>query len=241
MRAYWAFGCAIVLAGCVAPPVVTIATLALDGVSYFATGKGVGDHLLSAATHQDCALWHVVSEQDLAAVCRDYDGTEGTILVAADSPKRADDDSRYFAALTYREPAPVLQPIAFQPQLVAETPVLAKPPENRKAVYLVAGSFRQLDNAQQRAVRLSGSAVMVTTAAVHGEVFHRVVAGPFVGEDMMAARSRIVAAGIAEPWAINLCTSDLAPPPCVAPTTPTQPRMPLSVAAADAAPAGTTD
>ena len=56
------FGC-LGLAGCVAPPIITYASAALDGVSFVATGKSVGDHALSAMVDEDCALLRAVTEQ----------------------------------------------------------------------------------------------------------------------------------------------------------------------------------
>jgi hypothetical protein len=44
------------LSGCVIPPVVMVATYAVDGVSYVATGKGTKDHILSYIMDQDCAM-----------------------------------------------------------------------------------------------------------------------------------------------------------------------------------------
>ena len=60
------------LAGCIAPPILTYASMALDGASLLTTGKTIGDHALSAAVDEDCALLRVVTEQDVEAVCRDY-------------------------------------------------------------------------------------------------------------------------------------------------------------------------
>jgi SPOR domain len=51
---------ALLPAGCVLPPAVTLASLAADGVSYAATGKSVSDHGISAATGNDCALMRPV-------------------------------------------------------------------------------------------------------------------------------------------------------------------------------------
>ena len=65
------FGC-LGLAGCVAPPIITYASAALDGVSFVATGKSVGDHALSAMVDEDCALLRAVTERDVKAVCREY-------------------------------------------------------------------------------------------------------------------------------------------------------------------------
>ena len=71
----------IFTAGCAVPPLLTYVSLGLDGVSFFTTGKSVGDHALSAAFQQDCKVWRLVKEQAFNAVCRDGDyGAE--ILVA---------------------------------------------------------------------------------------------------------------------------------------------------------------
>ncbi|MDX1485075.1 MAG: hypothetical protein R3229_11385 [Alphaproteobacteria bacterium] len=65
-----------VLAGCAMPPAVTMLSLAADGVSYVATGKGTTDHALSALAGEDCALVRAVKEE---AICRPV----GAVLVGA--------------------------------------------------------------------------------------------------------------------------------------------------------------
>lgn len=69
----------LILAGCGLPPAVTIASYALDGISFLSTGKSVGDHALSAVAQRDCALWRVVKDE---LVCREYRNGERSILVA---------------------------------------------------------------------------------------------------------------------------------------------------------------
>jgi len=58
------------LSGCLAilPPAVQLASLALDGVSYAATGKSVTDHALSGLTDQDCAMMRVLKGQNMCLV-----------------------------------------------------------------------------------------------------------------------------------------------------------------------------
>lgn len=68
------------LAGCALPPVVTVASLVLDGVSYVTTGKGTADHAISAVANEDCALLRAVGGK---AVC-DPDGEVLIALVGAD-------------------------------------------------------------------------------------------------------------------------------------------------------------
>lgn len=238
MRIIWLFGFVVALAGCVAPPAFTIATLAVDGFSYLATGKGVSDHVLSAARQQDCALWYAVKTQDLSSVCHDYDGTEGVTVVAAVSSPPGVNDSRYFTEGSYGSAAPALQPATFVAPPVSAVPALATVPANYSATYLVVGSFRRLDNAKRRVARMSDATLRMTDAVVDGKLFHRVVAGPFDGEDMAAARLRAVAAGVANSWSINLCTSDLAMPPCASPTVLAKGPVPMNLAANHATPAG---
>ncbi len=47
---------AVALSGCGIPPIISVASLALDFASYGATGKTVTDHGLSVVLQQDCAL-----------------------------------------------------------------------------------------------------------------------------------------------------------------------------------------
>lgn len=87
-------------------------------------------------------------------------------------------------------------------------------PGNRKASYLVVGSFRRMGDADRLAASLTGVPAAVAPAVVEENVYFRVVTGPFADDEMTSARERLAAAGIVESWAINLCTADLSGPPC---------------------------
>lgn len=248
MRICLFFGFAAALAGCAAPPAFTIASLMADGFSYLASGKGIVDHALSAATQRDCALWNVLKTRDVSAVCRHDDGIGGVTVVAAVSPAHPVDDRRYFAKISYGSAAPTHGPAAISDAPGSAIPAVATIPTshkatkykapNHRATYLVVGSFRLFDNAKRRVARMSASPIGLTTTVVDGEEVHRVVAGPFDGVNMAVARSRAVAAGVAKPWAISLCTTDLAVPPCRVRTELAERTEPLNLAANDAAPAG---
>ncbi len=73
---------ALFLCGCVVPvpPIVSYASLALDGVSLAFTRKSVSSHALSAATRKDCALWRVLKGEQ---VCRDLPSDERGKAIAA--------------------------------------------------------------------------------------------------------------------------------------------------------------
>jgi hypothetical protein len=60
---------AIGVGGCSIPTPVSIASYAIDGVSYIVTGKSMSDHALSAVMDQDCALLRIVQGK---LVCHDY-------------------------------------------------------------------------------------------------------------------------------------------------------------------------
>lgn len=58
------------LSGCIValPPAVQFASLALDGITFVATGKTVTDHALSAVTERDCAMVRALNG---AEICSD--------------------------------------------------------------------------------------------------------------------------------------------------------------------------
>lgn len=217
------------LGGCVMPPVVSYASLVLDGVSYATTGKSVSDHALSAATDQDCAMWRVVSEQEIDAVCQD--AVEATLDLAEDSD--GDTGWGFLAGLFSGDgKAPsegliddvTLSPTSgfgeIDPAKVPLTPLatplatatMAAP--NHKAIYLVLGSFKSVDQAESLASRVPGFNTAIAPALVGDDRYFRVVAGPFARDETGDAEHRLWAAGINNVWAASLCTNDLLAPPC---------------------------
>ena len=70
---------ALFLSGCAVPPIVTVASFALDFASYGETGKTVADHGLSLVLQQDCAMLRILEGE----LCRPMPGeTPETALVA---------------------------------------------------------------------------------------------------------------------------------------------------------------
>jgi hypothetical protein len=70
----------LALVGCGLPPAVTLISYALDGISLISTGKTVGDHALSVAANQDCAVWRAVDGEE---VCKEFKPGKKNVLVAA--------------------------------------------------------------------------------------------------------------------------------------------------------------
>ena len=105
MRHIWLLAACLGLGGCVAPPGVSYFSFAFDGVSLVATGKSVSDHALSAAVDKDCAMWRLLQERDIKAVCREYaDESETAVTVAANRP--APHSATYTFAAAEASPPP---------------------------------------------------------------------------------------------------------------------------------------
>ena len=66
-------GCAVFVA---IPPYLGYANTGVSVFSYFTTGKGSGDHVMSAIKKEDCALHRFITEGD---VCRPLGGTVAKI------------------------------------------------------------------------------------------------------------------------------------------------------------------
>ena len=75
------------LTGCVLPPAVTVASLAVDVGSMFATGKTAGDHAISYVMAEDCRIWRGVVEANIDAVC-----LEGEEIMFAEAEHAKDAD-----------------------------------------------------------------------------------------------------------------------------------------------------
>ena len=74
----------IPMGGCfgIDPVTYTSAKLAIDGISYLATGKGTTDHAISVAVGQDCNMLRVFSRE--RAICEQWtDDTTPTIATAS--------------------------------------------------------------------------------------------------------------------------------------------------------------
>ena len=92
-------GLVLSLSGCIVavPPAIQLASLALDGVSYIATGKSVTDHAISGVTNQDCAMLRGLQGDDICTANDEEIAMppNGTALPAAPS---ADDAARTVVA-----------------------------------------------------------------------------------------------------------------------------------------------
>lgn len=235
MNRFWILGVALALGGCGLPPAIQVASYVVDGVSYLATDKSVTDHILSAAVEQDCALIRALDEgreicgEDaplLADLEKSPDAGEAIALQTTPTGFGATESDLHE---TWSDPA---FDVAEQPANWAPTRIrtqVGREPATNIGRYFVLGSFRQ-HAAAERAAQLYAPAgsLVVAEAVVKGQIWHRVVSGPYPVAQLTEVRNRLAEAGIKNFWQINLCQADLAAPPCTA--------LPLSLPPIPAAP-----
>ncbi len=218
MGKFFAVFACLGLAGCVAPPIFTYASMALDGASFVTTGKSVGDHALSAVVDKDCALLRVVTERDVAAVCREYiseeerDAAVAPTVVSAFKGLFTEIEPRKVPPRTDVDPEPIL-PVALMDG-IGMSGARDENIENRRGIYLMIGNFPSIEGAEKLAARVTGISTVVAPAMAGDVRYFRVVAGPIAPGETYAAQSRLTAVGIDNSWAASLCARDLGAPPC---------------------------
>lgn len=111
----------VVLSGCI-PPGLTVASYAVDGVSYAGTGKSLTDHMLSDMAGRDCATWRVIKSRP---ICKDF--TPGELA----RRKKNRDEIRHDVAAAYI--ATNLDGIDLERGTLAASPKPAARPELPKA------------------------------------------------------------------------------------------------------------
>ncbi len=224
------------LSGCVLPPAVTIATVMADIGSLITTEKTTSDHAISFVVKEDCRVWRGVAEVSVKAICFDEEETfiaeakrvkerlgtsaaslqaqrEGDLLASyAQAPISAESDELLSPGFESATAEPV-EVATLRPNANPNADRVDSPPDvSSMATYLVVGSFRDVSNAERLAARLPLASVM--PARVSGQLFQRVVAGPYTRDDLDSARTRARVQGIESSWAIDLCRHNLTPPPC---------------------------
>jgi hypothetical protein len=189
------------LGGCGAPVAFQVASLAVDGVSYLATGKSLFDHGLSAVAEEDCAMLRVVTE---GQICRDGE----TALVEA-KPEAAMPEEAPAPEAGPAQPVEVAElppPPAFEapaPAAVPPEPAGAPVPVTEDARYLVIASVPNPDGAQRLADRHAELKASVLPAEVKGRTTYRVVVGPVSLGDVAMVEDRLEAAGIKDSWRLR--------------------------------------
>jgi hypothetical protein len=162
-----AIGLVFGLGGCVVgaiPPAVTVASYAVDGVSYIATGKSLTDHAISEVAGEDCVLIRAAVLED---PCRER--------VQPDSALAVDLETRYGGETVSTDLAQADLAAGAGPAPSSALADAAPRPDSPTR-YVVLGSFRERANAERarRAQAVPGAAVVA--ASVRGRPVFRVVA-----------------------------------------------------------------
>lgn len=194
----------LLLAGCGLPPVIVVASYALDGVSYVATGKSVTDHAISAVSGQDCALHRLLTAA--GEVCNEtfdeiFTADAGDTLAPGEVSVGA---KALVETAIVGDTRPAAEPAAMTGPY-GGVPARDEPGER----YLVLGSFADPDNAGRLAEKLAGMDAAAVTTDVKGRTMHRVVV-PAVWQGDVAA------AGFDDAWPVDLCPGTLTAAPCAA-------------------------
>ncbi len=71
------------LGGCALPVPIVLMGYAADSISLVASDKTLSDHALSAVADEDCALWRVVTDEE---ICIDDGGPIDVMVASADGP-----------------------------------------------------------------------------------------------------------------------------------------------------------
>lgn len=181
--------------------------LAVGGISYLVTGKGLSDHALSAVMDQDCAMHHLLSDRPL---CENTvtDTDENVLLAKESSPDIATDD-------------PILEVddrVELAVQVEPVVPRKLSPQSDSAPIenYAVVGSFNDLRFAFERSMLYRNyNSLIVENPESSGTRF-RVVIGPLQDKsltDMINIDEHHTGEAI---WNIELCADSLLPPPCAA-------------------------
>lgn len=220
---------ATTLSGCVTiHPALQIASWALDGISYLATGKSVTDHGISVVAQKDCALWRGVTE---GQVCREADAVSGVQIASAEPVEPVIDaqvgilhapvesveiaalngelSATDLAAIETAAGTPAAAPTSVAPMAsapMASAPVASAPVavEPVSGLFLVVASFKERVRAEVAMTRASGLDAHIIPANVAGQTRYRVAVGPFPREELGAMREGLKGQGFKDAWAVHM-------------------------------------
>lgn len=207
MRVILAIGVICALGGCTVvaiPPAVTIASYAVDGVSYIATGKSVTDHAISEVAGEDCVL---IRAAVLENPCRPYVKPDSQLAVELETSYGGEEVSTELAEADLaadpaarRAGAQLAQRRTGEAQLASTARARSTTP----ARYVVVGSFRERANAERARRAHAAEGATIVPASVRGRPYYRVVT-PTVGATPVRTAS-------GTPWTIAPCGAGAAGP-----------------------------
>ncbi len=211
---------AVFLSGCALPLPAQVASMIADGISWFSTDKTISDHAISIAANEDCSVWRVFSGDH---ICRDNtdNAKNGTIsttenrvgdggkevnanTVASAEKAKIAEDGAPLVPVSSEEP-PQMMPIAVTPPEPAAT--VEKP----GGLHFVLASFEVADNARRLVDSNPMLSPTIVKVQVLGRTMHRVVVGPFTGNERKALGKLVRKAGFGDAWVVRMDTYNRPP------------------------------
>lgn len=184
--------------------------LAVGGISYLLTGKGLSDHALSAVMDKDCALHRYLTDE---AICGEP--VEATLVAEQAADSHSDgvlsDPSAVSVAAANHETIAVVEDNLSAPS-ARRTTILAEP--GRAEVYAVAGSFNDLKYAYERSMIYRNYNTHIVESPGSSLTRFRVVIGPLEDKSLVDLISVPDVADLEPLWTTELCALDLSSPPC---------------------------
>ena len=124
----------LTLPACIAPPAITVASLALSGVSLVQTGKTLPDHALSSVSQRDCIMFRATRGEQICQT--EIAAPDGAMVVAA-GPTDATGTpwpEEITAVPAPLDRVPAHEPLPIQPVQVASLAPIALPAPLEKSV-----------------------------------------------------------------------------------------------------------
>ena len=190
------------LTGC-----ASLELMAVGGVSYLLTGKGLTDHALSTVMEQDCAFHHLLRDRPLCT--ETLEDTE-TLQLLADNEAAADKAEQGFS----EQEARVAVAITAEDTSEAKLDIGNEPQSDLTQSYAVIGSFNDLKFAYERSMLYRQYNTLIVENPEHSATRFRVVIGPLQDRSLLNLIHLDESHKREELWTIELCSDSLTPPPC---------------------------
>jgi hypothetical protein len=215
------------ICSCLSGCALTLEMMAISGISYLATGKSLSDNAFSLVTNRDCALHRVMTND---AICAENtlptsDTNDELLLARSEVPDtiKTEVTTAQNTLISIPEEYEDIPSTVIATFNTANTRDLSFAIEETKTpltehlsvqTFAVVGSFNNYQYAQRRNDKYVNFNPQIIKNQADSATQYRVVVGPIKRDDFIAGLPKRVGAETQLPWEINLCVSDMSPPPC---------------------------
>lgn len=201
------------LSGC-----ASLELLAVGGVSYLITGKGLSDHALSYMMDEDCAFHRIITESSLCQENRLNDDDANDIMLAevdTEELPKANEPDVVIAESDDMIAANGFQPDSLEPvQFSTAALQLSDEYTENTEIFAVVGSFNDLQHAFKRSVMYRVYNTHIIENPTGSDTLYRVVVGPLDNRELISQIPMDLEAENQPPWGLDLCIDNMMPPPC---------------------------